>query len=231
VNWTALSSDVVDKLFLYYAPKILGEGAVPFAASGGAAGHHGMLLAHRIEVHQFGEDFRGGRILEGPVSVVKGHSVIHNDRVARNCHPALGGRQIGFLSFNHCPRLRAALAEPFGIIPVLRPKAFLNVVNSGNEQTHHNQYKDDQGARVHFAPRVSPVWKAALRLVDQFLIAKLSQGLLRTAEICCRRGPQDVRRRSPLTVYLCPFPVTLLRTIYALINFILARGIHVHRNR
>src|SRR5712672_1159959 len=57
VNWTALSSDVVDKLFLYYAPKILGEGAVPFAASGGASGQHGMLLAHRLELHQFGEDF------------------------------------------------------------------------------------------------------------------------------------------------------------------------------
>jgi len=66
VNWTALSSGVVDKLFLYYAPKILGEGAVPFAASGGAAGHHGMLLAHRIEVHQFGEDFAVEGYLRDP---------------------------------------------------------------------------------------------------------------------------------------------------------------------
>ena len=33
VNWNALSSGVVDKLFLFYAPKILGEGAVPFVAS------------------------------------------------------------------------------------------------------------------------------------------------------------------------------------------------------
>lgn len=57
VNWTALSSGVVDKLFLYYAPKILGEGAVPFAASGGSPISHGMLLAHRLELHQFGEDF------------------------------------------------------------------------------------------------------------------------------------------------------------------------------
>jgi diaminohydroxyphosphoribosylaminopyrimidine deaminase/5-amino-6-(5-phosphoribosylamino)uracil reductase len=66
VNWTALSSDVVDKLFLYYAPRILGEGAVPFAASGGAAGHHEMLLAHRIEVHQFGEDFAVEGYLRDP---------------------------------------------------------------------------------------------------------------------------------------------------------------------
>ena len=57
VNWIALSSGVVDKLFLYYAPKILGEGAVPFAASGGASGSHAILLAHQIEMHQFGEDF------------------------------------------------------------------------------------------------------------------------------------------------------------------------------
>ena len=66
VNWTALSSGVVDKLFLYYAPKILGEGAVPFAASGGAAGHHGMLQAQRIEVHQFGEDFAVEGYLKDP---------------------------------------------------------------------------------------------------------------------------------------------------------------------
>jgi diaminohydroxyphosphoribosylaminopyrimidine deaminase/5-amino-6-(5-phosphoribosylamino)uracil reductase len=66
VNWTALSSGVVDKLFLYYAPKILGEGSVPFAASAGAPGGHGMLLAHRIEVHQFGEDFAVEGYLRDP---------------------------------------------------------------------------------------------------------------------------------------------------------------------
>src|SRR5882724_1845484 len=66
VNWTALSSGVVDKLFLYYAPKILGEGAVPFAASGGASGSHAMLLAHRIELHQFGEDFAVEGYLRDP---------------------------------------------------------------------------------------------------------------------------------------------------------------------
>jgi diaminohydroxyphosphoribosylaminopyrimidine deaminase/5-amino-6-(5-phosphoribosylamino)uracil reductase len=66
INWTALSSGVVDKLFLYYAPKILGEGAVPFAASGGASGSHAMLLAHRIEVHQFGEDFAVEGYLKDP---------------------------------------------------------------------------------------------------------------------------------------------------------------------
>ena len=66
VNWTALSSGIVDKLFLYYAPKILGEGAVPFAASGGASGQHGMLLAHRLELHQFGEDFAVEGYLKDP---------------------------------------------------------------------------------------------------------------------------------------------------------------------
>jgi len=66
VNWTALSSGVVDKLFLYYAPKILGEGAVPFAASGGSPGSHGMLLAHRLELHQFGEDFAVEAYLKDP---------------------------------------------------------------------------------------------------------------------------------------------------------------------
>ena len=66
VNWTALSSGVVDKLFLYYAPKILGEGSVPFAASGGSPGSHGMLLAHHLELHQFGEDFAVEGYLKDP---------------------------------------------------------------------------------------------------------------------------------------------------------------------
>src|SRR5208337_5114639 len=36
VNWAALSSGIVDKVFLYYAPKILaGSGSVPFAAGPG----------------------------------------------------------------------------------------------------------------------------------------------------------------------------------------------------
>ena len=57
VNWTALSSGVVDKLFLFYAPKILGEGAVPFAASAGPGHTHVALAARRLRLHQFGEDF------------------------------------------------------------------------------------------------------------------------------------------------------------------------------
>jgi len=57
VNWNALSSGVVDKLFLFYAPKILGEGAVPFVASIGQEHGHIALAARRTRLHQFGEDF------------------------------------------------------------------------------------------------------------------------------------------------------------------------------
>jgi diaminohydroxyphosphoribosylaminopyrimidine deaminase/5-amino-6-(5-phosphoribosylamino)uracil reductase len=66
LNWAALSSGVVDKLFLYYAPKILGEGSVPFAASRsmedqGAGAHHPLhhpaIQARHLQLHQFGEDF------------------------------------------------------------------------------------------------------------------------------------------------------------------------------
>ena len=66
VNWTALSSGVVDKLFLYYAPKILGEGSVPFATSAGATGGHGMLLVNHLELHKFGEDFAVEGYLRDP---------------------------------------------------------------------------------------------------------------------------------------------------------------------
>jgi diaminohydroxyphosphoribosylaminopyrimidine deaminase / 5-amino-6-(5-phosphoribosylamino)uracil reductase len=66
LNWTALSSGVVDKLFLFYAPKILGEGAVPFLASVGQDHTHITLTARRIRLHQFGEDFAVEGYLRDP---------------------------------------------------------------------------------------------------------------------------------------------------------------------
>jgi len=73
-----LSSGVVDKLFLYYAPKILGEGSVPFTASEGGTAHHGSkqvskatpqqrtIQAKQIQLHQFGEDFAVEAYLRDP---------------------------------------------------------------------------------------------------------------------------------------------------------------------
>jgi diaminohydroxyphosphoribosylaminopyrimidine deaminase/5-amino-6-(5-phosphoribosylamino)uracil reductase len=70
LNWTALSSGVVDKLFLYYAPKILGEGSVPFTASQGAGTHHvsehRAIHARHLQLHQFGEDFAVEGYLKDP---------------------------------------------------------------------------------------------------------------------------------------------------------------------
>ena len=66
LNWTALSSGVVDKLFLYYAPKILGEGSVPFTASEGGGTHHGAIQARHLQLHQFGEDFAVEGYLKDP---------------------------------------------------------------------------------------------------------------------------------------------------------------------
>ena len=58
VNWAALAANVVDKVFLYYAPKILaGMGSVPFAAGPGF--RHMSQAAHvkNVHLHRFGEDF------------------------------------------------------------------------------------------------------------------------------------------------------------------------------
>jgi diaminohydroxyphosphoribosylaminopyrimidine deaminase/5-amino-6-(5-phosphoribosylamino)uracil reductase len=58
VNWTALAANVVDKVFLYYAPKILaGSGSIPFAA--GVGFHHMSQAAQvkHVHLHRFGEDF------------------------------------------------------------------------------------------------------------------------------------------------------------------------------
>jgi len=66
VNWTALSSGVVDKLFLFYAPKIMGEGAVSFLARPDQGLAHVVLSARHLRLHQFGEDFAVEGYLHDP---------------------------------------------------------------------------------------------------------------------------------------------------------------------
>jgi diaminohydroxyphosphoribosylaminopyrimidine deaminase/5-amino-6-(5-phosphoribosylamino)uracil reductase len=69
VNWAALDAEVVDKVFLYYAPKILaGTGSVPFA--GGSGYRHIKEAAHvrSFRLHRFGEDFAVEGYLRDPYS-------------------------------------------------------------------------------------------------------------------------------------------------------------------
>jgi len=58
VNWAALVAGVVDKVFLYYAPKILaGTGSVPFAGGRGFRRMSDAAQVRNITLHRFGEDF------------------------------------------------------------------------------------------------------------------------------------------------------------------------------
>jgi diaminohydroxyphosphoribosylaminopyrimidine deaminase / 5-amino-6-(5-phosphoribosylamino)uracil reductase len=66
LNWTALSSGVVDKLFLFYAPKVMGEGAVPFVATPEHGHAHVVLTPRSIRLHRFGEDFAVEGYLRDP---------------------------------------------------------------------------------------------------------------------------------------------------------------------
>jgi diaminohydroxyphosphoribosylaminopyrimidine deaminase/5-amino-6-(5-phosphoribosylamino)uracil reductase len=66
VNGAALASGEVDKVFLYYAPKIFGEGAVPFIAGEGLRGKTPRV--QRFELHRFGEDFALEGYLRDPYS-------------------------------------------------------------------------------------------------------------------------------------------------------------------
>ena len=67
VNWAALASGVVDKVYLYYAPKILaGTGAVPFAAGAGFRGINDAAYVRSFRLHRFGEDFAVEGYLRDP---------------------------------------------------------------------------------------------------------------------------------------------------------------------
>ncbi len=64
VNGTALASGVVDKVFLYYAPVIMGDaGSIPFATGSGL---HATLQAKSIHLYRFGEDIAVEGYLRDP---------------------------------------------------------------------------------------------------------------------------------------------------------------------
>jgi diaminohydroxyphosphoribosylaminopyrimidine deaminase / 5-amino-6-(5-phosphoribosylamino)uracil reductase len=67
INWAALVSGIVNKVFLYYAPKILaGAGSVPFASGPGFDRISDAAYVKAITLHRFGEDFAVEGYLNDP---------------------------------------------------------------------------------------------------------------------------------------------------------------------
>lgn len=67
VNATALAANVVDKVFLYYAPKILGDPrAIPFTSGAGLHTIRQATQVKQIHLHRFGEDFAVEGYLRDP---------------------------------------------------------------------------------------------------------------------------------------------------------------------
>jgi diaminohydroxyphosphoribosylaminopyrimidine deaminase/5-amino-6-(5-phosphoribosylamino)uracil reductase len=74
VNWAALAAGVVDKIFLYYAPKILaGAGSVPFAGGEGFRRINEAAQVNNITLHRFGEDFAVEGYLRDPYRSIEEH--------------------------------------------------------------------------------------------------------------------------------------------------------------
>lgn len=67
VNWAALSAGLVDKVFLFYAPKILaGTGSVPFAGGVGFRQMNEAAQVKHLHLHRFGKDFAVEGYLRDP---------------------------------------------------------------------------------------------------------------------------------------------------------------------
>ena len=67
VNGSALASGVVDKVFLYYAPKLLlGTNAVPFATGAAFQRMNEPPQLKHLHLHRFGEDFAVEAYLRDP---------------------------------------------------------------------------------------------------------------------------------------------------------------------
>jgi len=67
LNGTALTLGVADKVFFYYAPKILGDAhAVPFTEGAGFRDIRESMKVKHIHLHRFGEDFAVEGYLRDP---------------------------------------------------------------------------------------------------------------------------------------------------------------------
>jgi len=64
INASALASGQVDKVLLYFAPKVLGSAAVPFQAHVGEV--QPTLSVKQIELHRFEDDFAVEGYLRDP---------------------------------------------------------------------------------------------------------------------------------------------------------------------
>ena len=57
LNWAALDSGIVDKVFFYYAPKILGgTESLPMAGGAGRRRRMDAIQLHDLEVHPIARD-------------------------------------------------------------------------------------------------------------------------------------------------------------------------------
>ncbi len=75
VNWAALAAGIVDKVFLYYAPKILaGTGSVPFAGGAGYRSISEAAVVKNVTLHHFGEDFAVEGYLRDPYAAAASES-------------------------------------------------------------------------------------------------------------------------------------------------------------
>jgi diaminohydroxyphosphoribosylaminopyrimidine deaminase/5-amino-6-(5-phosphoribosylamino)uracil reductase len=71
VNWAALSAGIVDKIFFYYAPKILaGTGSIPLALGTGYRRISEAAYVRSLVLHRFGEDFAVEGYLRDPYADV-----------------------------------------------------------------------------------------------------------------------------------------------------------------
>lgn len=67
VNRSVLAAGIVDKIFLYYAPKILAlDGSIPFASGAALRGTFHIPQVKHLQLHRFGEDFAVEGYLRDP---------------------------------------------------------------------------------------------------------------------------------------------------------------------
>ena len=66
LNATALASGVVDKVYFYYAPKIMGAESIPFASDAGRQQNYSAMQVKHPRIHRFEDDFAVEGYLRNP---------------------------------------------------------------------------------------------------------------------------------------------------------------------
>jgi len=147
VNWTALESGLVDRVFFYYGPKILGGmEALPLAGGIGRRRRADAIRIHNISIHH-------ARFQRGPIELAS--RLDHQTQVALPAQPFHDAAQVGAPA--RAVEHQHLHAAPFQqLAPVRTGSARSYHQQIAARRAHHFRIQGQAQQRIHHDPQERP---------------------------------------------------------------------------